>query len=79
MRTAYLDGRSIAALAREHGVSRGAVRTAVADLMPEHTAADHEDTPALGLPVTLDMPGKSPTSFTSPNWTTRSGPRSTTA
>lgn len=30
VRTAYLEGQSIAALAREHGVSRGAVRTAVA-------------------------------------------------
>jgi DNA invertase Pin-like site-specific DNA recombinase len=58
VRTAYLDGRSIAALAREHGVSRGAIRTAVADLMPEHTAASNEDTPAPELPVTLDMPGK---------------------
>ncbi|MFE5922319.1 hypothetical protein [Streptomyces sp. NPDC056468] len=52
-----LEGRSIAALAREHGVSRGAIRTAVADLMPEHTAG-HEDAPAPELPVTLDMPGK---------------------
>lgn len=58
VRTAYLEGRSIAALAREHGVSRGAVRTAVADLMPEHTAGGHEDAPAPELPVTLDMPGK---------------------
>lgn len=57
VRTAYLDGRSIAALAREHGVSRGAVRTAVADLMPEHIAAN-EGAPALELPVILDMPGK---------------------
>ncbi|MGW7530239.1 recombinase family protein [Streptomyces sp. NPDC054783] len=56
--TAYLDGRSIAALTRERGVSRGAVRTAVADLMSEHTAADHETTPAPELPVTLDMPGE---------------------
>ncbi|WP_326809771.1 resolvase [Streptomyces scopuliridis] len=55
---AHLGGRSIAALAREHGVSRGAIRTAVADLMPEHTAAGREDAPALELPVTLDMPGK---------------------
>ncbi|MFE5819949.1 resolvase [Streptomyces sp. NPDC056479] len=39
------------------GVSRGAIRTAVADLMPEHTAG-HEDAPAPELPVTLDMPGK---------------------
>ncbi|WP_367575247.1 recombinase family protein [Streptomyces griseoaurantiacus] len=57
VRTAYLEGRSIAALAREHGVSRGAIRTAVADLLPDHTAAD-EDGPAPELPVTLDMPGK---------------------
>ncbi|WP_237409454.1 hypothetical protein [Streptomyces sp. M2CJ-2] len=58
VRAAYLDGRSIAALAREHGVSRGAVRTAVADLLPEHTASVPENTPALELPVTLDMPGR---------------------
>ncbi|WP_234433590.1 recombinase family protein [Streptomyces rimosus] len=31
VRTAYLEGRSIAALARDHGVSRGAIRTAVAE------------------------------------------------
>ncbi|MEU6010132.1 recombinase family protein [Streptomyces sp. NPDC047453] len=53
VRTAYLDGRSIAALAREHDVSRGAIRTAVAGLMPEHTTADHDDIPAPELPVTL--------------------------
>ncbi|MFE2088644.1 recombinase family protein [Streptomyces sp. NPDC059460] len=57
VRTAYLEGRSIAALSREHGVSRGAIRTAVADLMPDHTAIE-EDVPAPELPVTLDMPGK---------------------
>ena len=34
VRTAYLEGGSIAALARDHGISRGAIRTAVADLMP---------------------------------------------
>ncbi|MYQ96815.1 hypothetical protein GTY20_39165 [Streptomyces sp. SID4946] len=56
-RTAYLEGRSIAALARDHHVSRGAIRTAVADLLPEHTAIE-EDTPAPELPVALDMPGK---------------------
>nr|WTB34147.1 hypothetical protein OG781_35735 [Streptomyces sp. NBC_00830] len=43
VRTAYLEGRSIAALARQHEVSRGAIRTAVADLMPKHTAAGYED------------------------------------
>ncbi|MFC8536759.1 hypothetical protein ACFUJY_22910 [Streptomyces sp. NPDC057249] len=57
VRTAYLEGRSIAALARGHGVSRGAIRTAVADLMPDHTAIE-EDIPAPELLVTLDMPGK---------------------
>jgi transposase-like protein len=57
VRAAYLEGQSIAALARDHHVSRGAIRTAVADLLPEHTAS-HEDTPAPELPVTLDMPGK---------------------
>ncbi|MER6526389.1 recombinase family protein [Streptomyces sp. NPDC001508] len=58
VRTAYLEGRSIAALARDHGVSRAAIRTAVADLTPEHTAAIPEEGPAPELPVTLDMPGK---------------------
>ncbi|MFJ5073996.1 recombinase family protein [Streptomyces sp. NPDC088553] len=56
VRTAYLEGRSIAALARDHRVSRGAIRTAVADLLPDHAA--EESTPAPELPVTLDMPGK---------------------
>ncbi|MFI9366943.1 resolvase [Kitasatospora sp. NPDC053057] len=58
MRTAYLDGRSIAALARDHGVSRGAIRTAVSDLLPDHAASERENIPAPELPVTLDMPGK---------------------
>nr|WTB29337.1 hypothetical protein OG781_07405 [Streptomyces sp. NBC_00830] len=57
VRTAYLEGRSIAALARDRDVSRGAIRTAVADLLPECTAAD-PGTPAPELPVVLDMPGK---------------------
>ncbi|MGY0063407.1 recombinase family protein [Streptomyces sp. LZ34] len=57
VRAAYLDGQSIASLAREHEVSRGAIRTAVADLMPEHTVVDH-GAPAPELPVVLDMPGK---------------------
>ncbi|MFD0788405.1 hypothetical protein ACFQZ8_31205, partial [Micromonospora azadirachtae] len=35
----------------------GAIRTAVADLMPDHTAIE-EDVPAPELPVTLDMSGK---------------------
>jgi DNA invertase Pin-like site-specific DNA recombinase len=57
VRAAYLEGRSIAALARDHEVSRGAIRTAVADLLPEYTAAD-PGAPAPELPVVLDMPGK---------------------
>ncbi|MFE2182981.1 recombinase family protein [Streptomyces sp. NPDC059455] len=57
VRTAYLENRSIAALARDHGVSRGAIRTAVADLLPDHTGVE-EDIPAPELLVTLDMPGK---------------------
>lgn len=56
-RTAYLEGQSLAALAREHSVSRGAVRTAVADLLPKHVT-DDEPAPAPKLPITLDMPGK---------------------
>ncbi|MDC0767977.1 recombinase family protein [Streptomyces sp. HD] len=57
VRAAYLEGRSIAALARDHDVSRGAIRTAVADLLPEYTAAD-PGASAPELPVVLDMPGK---------------------
>ncbi|WP_112466666.1 resolvase [Streptomyces triticisoli] len=57
MRAAYPGSQSIASLAREHDISRGAIRTAVSDLMPEHTAG-HQDTPAPELPVTLDMPGE---------------------
>jgi hypothetical protein len=57
VRAAYLEGQSIAVLGREYSVSRGAIRTAVADLVPEHVAAA-EPVPAPELPVTLDMPGK---------------------
>ncbi|WP_406500105.1 recombinase family protein [Streptomyces sp. NBC_00846] len=57
VRAGYLGGQSIAGLARDHHVSRGAIRTAVADLMPEHTVVD-QDAPAPELPVVLDMPGK---------------------
>ncbi|MFI5690155.1 resolvase [Streptomyces sp. NPDC051636] len=58
VRAAYLEGRSIAALARDHNVSRGAIRTAIAELLPEHTTDGQEGVPAPELPVTLDMPGK---------------------
>ncbi|MGW7541981.1 hypothetical protein ACWGKQ_12780 [Streptomyces sp. NPDC054770] len=57
VRTACLEGRSLAALAREHSVSRGAIRTAVVDLLPECTAVA-PGAQAPDLPVVLDMPGK---------------------
>ncbi|WP_327313199.1 recombinase family protein [Streptomyces sp. NBC_01235] len=57
VRTAYLEGRSVAARARGHDVSRGAIRTAVADLLPEYTAVD-PGAPAPEPAVALDMPGK---------------------
>lgn len=53
-----MEGRSIAALARDRHVSRSAVRAAVTDLMPEHIAGGQEDVPVPELPVTLDIPGK---------------------
>ncbi|MFI1801141.1 resolvase [Streptomyces sp. NPDC020379] len=69
VRTAHLEGRSIAALVCDHDVSRSAVRTAITDLLPEHTAADHEDTMALELPVTSICRAGSPTSYVQPSWT----------
>ncbi|MBW8799073.1 MAG: hypothetical protein JF597_37570 [Streptomyces sp.] len=57
VQTAYLEGCSITALARNHHVSRGPIRTAVADLLPDHTA-NEDDAPAPDAPVTLDMASK---------------------
>ncbi|MEU7584612.1 hypothetical protein AB0B50_44375 [Streptomyces sp. NPDC041068] len=57
-RTAYLEDRSIAALPREHGVSRNANRTAVACLVPVPASAAPEGIPALESPVPLNMPGR---------------------
>ena len=58
VRQAFLDGASIAALAREHDVSRGAIRTALADLLP-----DRADQLTAGLTtqtqaVRVEIPGK---------------------
>jgi hypothetical protein len=78
VRTEYLEGRSIAALARDHHVSRGAIRTAVADLLPDHAAIE-EDSPAPELPVTLHMPGKVADFLRATELATSSGPRSTRA
>jgi putative DNA-invertase from lambdoid prophage Rac len=58
VRQAFRTGISIAALAREHGVSRGAIRTAVADLLPgrpERTVATATARPDV---VRVEMPGK---------------------
>ncbi|MEK8168796.1 resolvase [Streptomyces sp. M19] len=57
VRAAYLGGQSIASLARENDVSRGVIRTAVADLLPEYTVVD-QDVAAPELPVLLNIPGK---------------------
>lgn len=56
VRAAFGDGASIAALARQHSVSRAAIRTAVADLMSGRS----QPAPRLGSPVmvVLEMPGK---------------------
>ncbi|WP_234339344.1 recombinase family protein [Streptomyces rimosus] len=52
VRTAYLEGRSIAALARDHGVSRSAIRTAVAEARA---------TPCASAPSWRYTAGSSPT------------------
>lgn len=53
VRTAFRDGASIAALAREHQVSRVAIRTAAADLQPGRAPRQ----PGEPVPVTLEMRG----------------------
>ncbi|MDG4757817.1 recombinase family protein [Micromonospora sp. WMMD710] len=57
IRQAYRNGASIAALAREHNVSRGAIRTAIADLLP-----NQPDQPApaatTAQAVRVEIPGK---------------------
>ncbi|WP_258573805.1 hypothetical protein [Streptomyces sp. KM273126] len=79
VRAAYLGGRSIDALTREHGVSRGAIRRAGADLMPEHTAAGREDARPRSRRSPPICRAGSPTSFARPSWSPQSGPCSTGA
>ncbi|MBN6039995.1 recombinase family protein [Amycolatopsis sp. 195334CR] len=57
VRQAFRDGASIAALARQHQVSRVAIRTAVADLIP---GRPEQPTPAADepQPVRIEIPGK---------------------
>jgi DNA invertase Pin-like site-specific DNA recombinase len=55
IRAAYRDGGvSIAALAREHQVSRAAIRTAIADLLP----GQPERSTTTAAPVRVEIPGK---------------------
>lgn len=54
VREAYRSGASIASLARRYGVSRGAIRTAVADLLPGRAEAEQDAAPEV---LTLEIPG----------------------
>lgn len=58
VRLAYRDGASIAALAREHGVSRGAIRTAIADLLPNQPDRPATVAMAEAQAVRVEIPGK---------------------
>lgn len=75
VRASYLKGRSIAALARDHSISRGAIRTAVADLLPDHTAIE-EDAPPRSRRSPSTCRARSLTSSAPPNWSLPSGPPS---
>ena len=57
VRQAYRTGSSIAALAREHRVSRGAIRTAVADLLPGQPSGRGHRLTAPQV-VRVEIPGK---------------------
>ena len=58
------DGMSIAALAREHGVSRVAIRTAIADLLPNRPEPPAPAEAAI-QPVRIEIPGKVASHLTS--------------
>lgn len=58
VRAAFREGVSIAALAREHGVSRGAIRTAVADLLPDQPQWPVATTVTAPQAVLVEIPGK---------------------
>ncbi|MFD7788974.1 resolvase [Streptomyces nojiriensis] len=74
--TASLEGHSIAALVRDHRVSCGAIRTAVADLLPDHTAS-HEDAPPRGCRSRSTCRARSTITSAPPSWSPPSAPRST--
>ncbi|MGW5903731.1 hypothetical protein ACWFQ6_18515 [Streptomyces althioticus] len=65
VRTSYLGGQSIPSLAREYAGSRGAIRTAVADLLPDYTVVDL-DAPAPELLVPSICRARSPISYARP-------------
>ncbi|WP_426502806.1 hypothetical protein ACPPVO_34900 [Dactylosporangium sp. McL0621] len=58
MRHAFRDGASIAALARDHQVSRVAIRTAVADLLPNQPHQPAVATADKPRAVRVEIPGK---------------------
>lgn len=58
VRQAFRTGTSIAALARQHQVSRGAIRTAVADLLPNQPQQPVATTALKPQVVRVEMPGK---------------------
>jgi putative DNA-invertase from lambdoid prophage Rac len=58
VRAAFIEGVSIAALAREHGVSRGAIRTAVADLLPDQPERPVATAVTAAQAVLVEIPGK---------------------
>jgi DNA invertase Pin-like site-specific DNA recombinase len=57
IRQAYRDGASIAALARHHHISRSAIRTALADLLPNQTERPATAAPAAQA-IRVEIPGK---------------------
>ena len=78
VRAAYVEGRSIAALSRDHRVSRGAIRTAVADLLPEYTVAARASR-LRNCRSFSTCRARSPTSSAAPSWSPPSAPHSTRA
>ncbi|RMI28857.1 recombinase family protein [Nocardia stercoris] len=58
VRRQYRDGVSIAALARQHRVSRVAIRTAVADLLPGRAEQPARAGTGEPLPIRIEVPGK---------------------
>jgi len=58
VRQAFRTGTSIAALARAHRVSRDAIRTAVADLLPNQPEQPAATTEAEPEAVRVEIPGK---------------------